>query len=433
MNNKKNITIIPKYRFSKYKNAENWELLEFGNVFNFMQTNCFARVHMNNKEGIVRNIHYGDILIKYPTILKNESSIPFLNKDVDLFKFKRNSYVKNGDIIIADTAEDLTAGKAIEVQNINGDILAGLHTFLCRPKFVHSPMFLGYYLNSQTYHNKLKPFLTGVKVYSISKGNIIKTPIARPKDIGEQKKIAECLNSIDELIAGEEDKLKELKNHKKGLLQKLFPKNNSSNPELRFPEFKEDWQSIKLKDISIYQNGTSYENQIDDKGNFYLITLNSLDIEGNLKQEHKKIKTPEWVLNKDDLVMVLSDVAHGNFLGLTDIIPENDKYVLNQRMALLRIKKDYNVKFIRYYINHNQQYFKSIGQGSSQKNLAKDAILNFDILNPSKKEQDKISECLSSISDMISAQIEKIEALKLYKKGLMQGLFPSLEEVKDES
>lgn len=216
-------------------------------------------------------------------------------------------------------------------------------------------------------------------------------------------------------------------------MQKLFPKNNSSNPELRFPEFKEDWQSIKLKDISIYQNGTSYENQIDDKGNFYLITLNSLDIEGNLKQEHKKIKTPEWVLNKDDLVMVLSDVAHGNFLGLTDIIPENDKYVLNQRMALLRIKKDYNVKFIRYYINHNQQYFKSIGQGSSQKNLAKDAILNFDILNPSKKEQDKISECLSSISDMISAQIEKIEALKLYKKGLMQGLFPSLEEVKDES
>lgn len=430
MNNKKSITIIPKYRFSKYKNAENWELLEFGNVFNFMQTNCFARVHMNNKEGIVRNIHYGDILIKYPTILKNESSIPFLNKDVDLFKFKRNSYVKNGDIIIADTAEDLTAGKAIEVQNINGNILAGLHTFLCRPKFVHSPMFLGYYLNSQTYHNKLKPFLTGVKVYSISKGNIIKTPIARPKDIGEQKKIAECLNSIDELIAGEEDKLKELKNHKKGLLQRLFPKNNSSNPELRFPEFKEDWVIDKLSDekLLIYENGKAHENDIVEKGKYIVVNSKFISSDGKVK---KYTDAPNMLAQKNDILMVLSDVPGGQALAKCYLAEQDNLYTVNQRVCKLTPRK-INSIFLYYILNRNP-YFLSFDDGIKQTNLKKEEVLNFAMLHPkSDEEQQKIAECISSIDDLISAQTEKIEALKLHKKGLMQGLFPSLEEVKDE-
>ncbi len=297
---------------------------------------------------------------------------------------------------------------------------------------IYNKYYIYYLINTRFIRKNIERIATGSTRKRVGLEDLKSINLIITKDIGEQNKIAECLNSIDELIAGEEEKLIELKNHKKGLLQKLFPKKNSSTPELRFPEFKEEWKSIKLENISTYQNGISYEYQIDDKGKFYLITLNSLDIEGNLKQEHKKINNPEWILNKDDLVMVLSDVAHGNFLGLTDIIPENRKYVLNQRMALLRIEKTYNIKFVRYYINQNQQYFKSVGQGSSQKNLAKDAILNFDILNPSKKEQDKIAECISSIDELISAQAEKIEVLKFHKKGLMQGLFPSLEEVKDE-
>ena len=415
MNNKKNITIIPKYRFSKYKNAENWELLEFGNVFNFMQTNCFARVHMNNKEGIVRNIHYGDILIKYPTILKNESSIPFLNKDVDLFKFKRNSYVKNGDIIIADTAEDLTAGKAIEVQNINGNILAGLHTFLCRPKFVHSPMFLGYYLNSQTYHNKLQPFLTGVKVYSISKGNIIKTPIARPKDIGEQKKIAECLNSIDELIAGEEDKLKELKNHKKGLLQKLFPKNNSSNPELRFPEFKENWVKTNFEKLLKYER--------PDK---YIVDNTNYNIEG----------TPVLTANKA-FILGYSDENFGIYTKLPVII--FDDFTVDKKYVDFPFKvKSSAIKILKPQFNDNLKFIYELMRtvkfsADEHKRYYISTYQYIDVFVPQQiEEQNKIAECLNSIDELISAQTEKIEALKLHKKGLMQGLFPSLEEVKDE-
>lgn len=416
MNNR---IVDSKLRFPKFKNK--WEFIKFKKYIKLYRGSSPRPIHEYLSYGDGVNwIKIGDTknCVNY-IISSTEEKITYAGAE-------KSRYVNSGELILANS---MTYGKAYLLE-ISGCIYDGWFVLRDYEQYFDK-RFLLYQLNSDILQKQYQKLSAGGIVLNISSDIVYQTNIFHTS-IEEQQKIAECLNSIDELIAGEEDKLKELKNHKKGLLQKLFPKNNSSNPELRFPEFKEDWQSIKLKDISIYQNGTSYENQIDDKGNFYLITLNSLDIEGNLKQEHKKIKTPEWVLNKDDLVMVLSDVAHGNFLGLTDIIPENDKYVLNQRMALLRIKKDYNVKFIRYYINHNQQYFKSVGQGSSQKNLAKDAILNFDILNPSKKEQDKISECLSSISDMISAQTEKIEALKLHKKGLMQGLFPSLEEVKDE-
>jgi type I restriction enzyme S subunit len=131
-------------------------------------------------------------------------------------------------------------------------------------------------------------------------------------------------------------------------------------------------------------------------------------------------------LQTNDLVMVLSDVAHGNFLGLTDIIPSN-KYVLNQRMAGLRIKDldEVNPQFIRYFINKSQKYFKSKGQGSSQLNLSKSAVTDFPVLKPSRlKEQQKIAACLTSLDKVITAESQKLDILKDHKKGLLQNLLP---------
>lgn len=251
-----------------------------------------------------------------------------------------------------------------------------------------------------------------------------------PQKLEEQDKIAECLSTVDELIIEEEAKLEQLKVHKKGLLQKLFPGQGDSNPSLRFPNFLQRWITKKLEEICIYKNGGSYENDIVENGKYNLITLNSIDIEGNLKKEHRLVNSGEWFLQKNDIVMVLSDVATGNFLGLSAVIPNNHQYVLNQRMGLLRVSSNYSADYVRYYINQNQKYFKSYGQGANQKNLSKKDILSFSINIPiSIDEQQKIADCISSIDELISAQIEKIEALKQQKKGLLQGLFPSLEEV----
>jgi|JI6StandDraft_1071083.scaffolds.fasta_scaffold01320_6 type I restriction enzyme S subunit len=211
-------------------------------------------------------------------------------------------------------------------------------------------------------------------------------------------------------------------------------KNNENKlvPKLRFPEFRMDseWTENELGRLCQYWNGASHESGVCDDGDYFLISLNSIDINGNLKDEIKKISYTDNSLKTNDLVMVLSDVAHGNFLGLSDIIP-NDKYVLNQRMAGLRIKdlNEVNPQFIRYYINKSQKYFKSKGQGSSQLNLSKSAVTDFPVLKPPKlKEQQKIAACLSSLDEVITAESHKLEVLKVHKKGLLQNLLPQAGE-----
>ena len=195
-------------------------------------------------------------------------------------------------------------------------------------------------------------------------------------------------------------------------------------PRLRFREFTDEWQVKKLGDIFNYKNGGAFENNLVDQGLYKLITLNSINIDGNLKQKHKTVNRADWYLKKDDLVMVLSDVAHGNFLGLTDIIPEDDRYVLNQRMGLLRQKdKSINLGFMRTLININQKYFKLHGQGSSQQNLSKGDILKFKVIAPNKDEQEKIADFLTTVDERISGLQKRVELLQKYKKGMMQKIF----------
>jgi type I restriction enzyme S subunit len=249
-------------------------------------------------------------------------------------------------------------------------------------------------------------------------------------NLPEQQKIADCLSSLDEVITAQTEKVAALKQHKKGLMQALFPAEDENVPSLRFPEFENapPWEMKRLRDLVYYINGKSLEPYVSESGFYKLITLNSIDITGKLKNNHLKVMTSDGSLIKDDLVMVLSDVAHGNFLGLVDIIPDNS-YVLNQRMGCLRIKNtDIIPTFLKTLINYNQKYFKLHGQGSSQKNLSKEAVLNFPVILPRPDEQQKIADCLSSLDEVITAQTEKIAALKQHKKGLMQALFPALDE-----
>lgn len=300
--------------------------------------------------------------------------------------------------------------------------------------------FNSYYLNaffqSSWYQKEIlsKSLLNAIpckiNMNELKKTRVILPPNGLNDQLEEQQKIAECLNSIDELIAGEEDKLKELKNHKKGLLQKLFPKNNSSNPELRFPEFKEDWVIDKLSDekLLIYENGKAHENDIVEKGKYIVVNSKFISSDGKVK---KYTDAPNMLAQKNDILMVLSDVPSGQALAKCYLAEQDNLYTVNQRVCKLTPRK-INSIFLYYILNRNP-YFLSFDDGIKQTNLKKEEVLNFAMLHPkSDEEQQKIAECISSIDDLISAQTEKIEALKLHKKGLMQGLFPSLEEVKDE-
>ena len=198
-----------------------WEIKGFNQVFTFGATNTFSRECMCEDSTGVKNIHYGDILVRYGEVLKlSEQEIPSLLSDIGA---KITTFVDDGDVVIADTAEDLTAGKVVEVQETHGKkVVAGLHTMLCKPiKGCFAPGWLGYYMNSETYHKQLVPYIAGVKVMSISKGNIVKTHILVPP-IEEQTAIVKVFSTTDHEIDLLQRDIEQEKQKKKALMQLLL-------------------------------------------------------------------------------------------------------------------------------------------------------------------------------------------------------------------
>ena len=189
----------PKIRFNGY--TEDWEQRKFNEIFNFMQNNALSRAELSNDYGEVMNIHYGDILVKYGEILdvKKDEVTYLLNSE--LLKKYQTSVLQNGDIIIADAAEDETVGKCSEITGLSNEIvLSGLHTIPCRSKEKYAKGYLGYYMNSNAYHDQLLPLLQGTKVSSISKSAIQDTNIVYPKSETEQQKIGSYFQNLDNLI-----------------------------------------------------------------------------------------------------------------------------------------------------------------------------------------------------------------------------------------
>ena len=212
---------VPKIRFKGF--TDPWEQRKLDEAFDFtVPNNTLSRAELNQESGSVRNVHYGDVLIKYGSVLDAQNDeLPFITgRSKDDFK---GALLQNGDIIIADTAEDETTGKVCEIVNIQDkDVVAGLHTMVCRPKNKTAEGYFGYYMNSSSYHHQLLPLMQGIKVLSLSKTNVQKTTVKYPKDKAEQQKIADCLRRIDTLITLHQRKLEKLQNIKKSCLEKMF-------------------------------------------------------------------------------------------------------------------------------------------------------------------------------------------------------------------
>ena len=200
-----------------------WEQRKLGEVFDCtIPSNTLSRAELNYESGSVRNIHYGDILIKYGSVVDVQNDeIPFATgKSSDDFK---GALLQDGDIIIADTAEDETTGKACEIGNSQGlDVVSGLHTMVCRPRNKMALGYLGYYLNSDAYHHQLLPLMQGIKVLSLSRINVQKTTVCYPESKLEQQLIADCFRNLDHLITLHHRKYEELQKIKKFMLQNMF-------------------------------------------------------------------------------------------------------------------------------------------------------------------------------------------------------------------
>lgn len=212
---------VPEIRFDGY--TYDWEQRKLGEVLISLQNNTLSRADLSNETGIAKNVHYGDVLIKFGDVLDvSREQLPMIKDEKILDKYKA-SFLQNGDVIIADTAEDTTVGKCSEIAGLRDEVvLSGLHTIPYRPVEKFATGYLGYYLNSDAYHDQLIPLMQGIKVTSISKSAMKDTDIVYPKSTEEQAMIGSYFQSLDNLITLHQRKCDELKKMKKYMLQNMF-------------------------------------------------------------------------------------------------------------------------------------------------------------------------------------------------------------------
>ena len=212
---------MPALRFAGF--SEPWKQSKFDEVFSHVQNNSLSRADLNYKSGYAMNIHYGDILIRFGEYLDvSKYQLPMIANKQLVEKYK-SSILKDGDIVIADAAEDETVGKCSELGGIeDANILAGLHTIPSRPNWTFASGYLGYYMNSSAFHDQLLPLIQGTKISSISKSALKKTDIKYPHGKDEQTKIGNLFKQLDDSIALHQSKLEKLMDLKQVLLVKMF-------------------------------------------------------------------------------------------------------------------------------------------------------------------------------------------------------------------
>ena len=209
--------------FAQIAQSPDCVIVKFGEAFELLQNNTFSREELTDIPCSVQNIHYGDVLIKYGAVVNIATDMPpYIKPSNDLQKFSRTSYLCDGDVVFADTAEDYSVGKAAEIIGVNGvSVLSGLHTIPCRPFKKLQPMYLGYYFNSSLFRAQIYPLVQGTKVSSISKGELVKVSVHIPNE-GDQRRIASMLYSLDLRIVHEEQQVKALTDARAAFLQQLF-------------------------------------------------------------------------------------------------------------------------------------------------------------------------------------------------------------------
>ncbi len=310
----------------------------------------------------------------------------FISKKLFLEYKTKYSFPKKGDILISASG---TIGKAVIYDGKPAYFQDSNIVWIDNDETLVKNDFLFYAYSNVKWNTE---HTTILRLYN---DNFRNTLIPLPP-LNEQIAIANILSGLDRYLYALDALILKKEGVKKALSFELLSQRK------RLKGFNQAWQRVRLGDICEFGNGGAYETLIVENGDFKLISLNSIDIDGNLKNTMKRVNFYDNSLKQDDIVMVLSDVAHGDFLGLCAVVPSND-YVLNQRMGRLRIRNDcINILFLRLYINANQKYFKMQGQGSSQLNLSKKAIEYFEILLPPLNEQIAIANILSALDNEIT-------------------------------
>lgn len=427
-------TVVPALRFPEFQDTEGW------------------------KEYIL-----GDFLLEQPRYGINAPAVPFLeelptyiritdisengcflpNPKVSVNHGAINDFYLNiGDLVFARTGASV--GKCYKYSEKDGKLVfAGFLIKVSPDQTRLSSDFLFQFTFTQQYWKWIDLTSTRSGQPGINSKELASMELYLPvKD--EQQKIADCLSSLDELIEATAQKVETLKEHKKGLMQRLFPAEGKNVPDLRFPEFQgtSAWEEKKLGDVveikgRIGFRGYTTKDIVEQGDGAISLSPTNIADNGILNFEkstyiswEKYEESPEIQLKKGYIVLVKTGSSYGKS-ALVKELPT--KTTVNPQIVVLKPKEGINEHFISALISHSmvQRQIKCAVVGGAIPTLSQESISKFDILYPKKtshkpSEQEKIADCLSSLDELIEATSRKVEILKDHKKGLMQQLFPKI-------
>lgn len=334
-----------------------------------------------------------------------------------------------GDVLIANIRPYLK--KAWQANKSGG---ASNDVIVFRAQGAVTERFLAFVIKNNAFINYVMRGAKGVKMPRGDISLIRKYPVAYPTN-AEQQKIADCLSSLDELIAAHTDKLDALKTHKKGLLQQLFPREGETVPRLRFFKFNGYgyWKTDRLEDIANRGSGHTPNKkhpEYYDGGISWVSLSDSPNLDNGYIFETKKeiseagLNNSSAVLHPEGTVILSRDAGVGKSAVLGTCMAVSQHFI-----TWTCDDENLNNWFLYYILQIRKPVFESIAVGNTVKTIGLAYFKEMHLAVPTVLEQQKIANCLSSLDDRIAAQADKIEALKQHKKGLLQQLFPAMDEV----
>ena len=413
----------PEIRFAGYETE--WIEKKFDETFDMLSNNTLSRDALNYDVGVAKNIHYGDVLVKFGEYIDvNNEQLPYIEDSTVASKFMK-SYLKDGDIVIADTAEDESVGKCTEVIGIEDTpVIPGLHTIPCRPKQKYAPKYMGYYLNSNAYHDRLLPLMQGVKVTSISKTGIKDTDVIISEEFEEQAKIGDFLSSLDDMITFEVSKFKKLTIVKKSLMEKMFPQKGSNTPEIRFNGFTDPWEERKVGEILVERN-----EQLPQSNEYPLMAFianegvapkgdrydRSFLVNDSENKAYKRTELGDFIYSSNNLETGSIGLNKYGKASLSPVysIFEPTENTDSDFIGRMLVRKE--------FINEMVKWRQGVVYG--QWRIHESDFLKIDVFVPKIEEQRKIGSFLYSLDNLITFHQRRLEKLKNIKASCMEKMF----------
>lgn len=421
----------PKLRFPEF--TDDWEQRKLGELIE--DKTILEQSDGNHGELYPRSEEFTEKGIPYiaaSSIASDGESINFsLTKYLPVERAKqfRKGVAKNGDILLAHNA---TVGPSVK---LSMDFeFAVLSTSLTLYRLDEEKMNADFFLQairSSYFQSQLQVLMkqtTRSQVPILTQRHL---KICFPKNIDEQIQVGSFLINLDNLITLHQRKCDDLKKMKQGMLQKMFPKEGKSLPEIRFPGFTDEWERRKLGDFGKATGGTSIESEFSEDGKYKVINIGSYSEDSVYRDQGIRAveseKTKNRVLNKDDITMILNDkTSSGNIIGRVLLIEESGVYVYNQRTERIEIDhNNYDALFVYEMLNAPQIRDKIVkqSQGNTQIYINWSTIAETDYLVPRIDEQRYLGKFFLNLDNLINLHQRKCDELKHMKKSLLQQMF----------